>query len=117
MSNNDIFLSIVTGSLAIIGTLITILQFRLARKKRKDDLFKLRYEFYKKISRGWLETSNKDNPPWDVIDLIPASQEAYFLFGEDIRKHILSLDNERASHDQFPEDDFNAPFDKYLKLD
>lgn len=116
MSYNEIILSFVTTIFAFIGIVFTVLQFKLAKKKRKDDLFNLRYEFYNDLSKSWIKTSNKNNPPWGIVDLIPVAEKAYFLFGKDIETHVLSLENKRASHDMFPDDDFSAPFRKYLKL-
>lgn len=116
METEEIYLLIITIIVAVIGLLFTILQFNLAKKKRKDDLFNLRYEFYNNVSKIWIATSNQSNPPLNNTDLISITQKAHFLFGEDIAKHLLSLENKRATHDLFPDDDFNAPFSKYLTL-
>jgi hypothetical protein len=113
---NDTYLIIVTTIVAVIGLLFTVLQFRLAGKKRNDDLFNLRYEFYKSVSRMWVSTSSLENPPLDVTDLILVAERADFLFGKDISDHIFSLENKRASQDLFPDDDFSKPFYKYLIL-
>ena len=116
MNSNEILLPIATIFIALLGVVFTFQQFRLAKKKRKDDLFKLRYAFYRKLSNNWVKTHNRNNPTWDRVDLFPISEEANFLFGEDISAHILSLEHKRASHGLFPDDNFSGPFQKYLKL-
>lgn len=116
MGNEAIYLTVVTSVVAILGSLFTGLQFKLARKKRKDDLFNLRYEFYRNLSRIWIATNNRENPELGITDLIPIAEKANFLFGKEISKHVLSLEDKRASHDLFPDDDFSKPFERYLKL-
>lgn len=116
MEIEEIYLTIVTTCVGVFGLLFTWLQFSLAKKKRKDDLFNLRYEFYKNVSKMWTSTSDSNNPPLDIIDLIPLAEKAGFLFGEEIPKHILSLENKTATHPFFPDEDFSKPFVKYLKL-
>ena len=106
----------VTTLVCLLGLLIAGLQVYLTYKKRKDDLFNLRYEFYKNASNIWTSTCNPETPPLDIIDLIPLAEKASFLFGEDIFKHIISLENKTATNPFFPEEDFSKPFVKYLKL-
>ena len=69
----------------------------------------------------WLNTGNgapAGQQPWlDTLDLIPVSEEARFLFGEDVAQHIMSLaDKEHDGSPEFPNDDFAEPFRKYLTL-
>ncbi len=116
MGKEEIYFAIVTAIVGTLGIIFTWLQFRLARKKRKDDLFNLRYEFYRSVSNIWISTYDEGNAPLDITDLIPLSEKAEFLFGKEISKHILSLENKRAMHSLFPDDDFSNPFRKYLKL-
>lgn len=116
MNNEEIYFAIVTSLVALFGLLFTSLQFKLAKKKRNDDLFNLRFTFYKKVSDLWTNTYNRNNPPMELIDLVIIAEEAEFLFGKDIAEHILSFANKRASNDLFPDDDFSKPFYKYLKL-
>jgi hypothetical protein len=113
---NEIYLTIITTIVAVLGIIFTVLQFILARKKRKDDLFNLRYDFYRQVSKIWLDTYDGRNPPLDTVDLIPISEKAEFLFGREITNHILSLVDKNASNEFFPDDDFSNPFRKYLKL-
>lgn len=115
MEQGNEYLAIATITVAISGVIFTGLQVYIAHKKRKDDLFNLRYEYYKKISKIWINTCHSGQP-LDNIDLIPIAEEANFLFGEDIYNHILSLEDKKASHDLHPDIDFSKPFHKYLKL-
>ena len=116
MEIEEIYLTIVTTIIAVFGLLFTWFQFVLAKKKRKDDLFNLRYEFYKNISKIWVSTCNPETPPLDIIDLIPLAEKASFLFGKDISAHIISLENKTSTNPFFPDGDFSKPFVKYLKL-
>ncbi len=108
----------VTG---VVALLLNLFQYRLAAKRRKDDLFDRRYEFYRQVRSMWLNTGNGAPPgqrPWlDIKDLIPVSEEASFLFGQDIAQHICSLaDKKHDGSPFFPDDDFVKPFRKYLSL-
>lgn len=116
MKNEEIYFAIVTAIVGTLGIIFTVLQFKLSKKKRKDDLFNLRYKFYNDVSKIWISTSNLENSPLNITDLIPIAEKAEFLFGKEIYKHILSLENKRATHDLFPDDNFSKPFRKYLKL-
>lgn len=110
-----------TPIIALVGMGIGILSYLLARRKRMDDLFNRRYEFYKRVRDWWLSTGtgapSDRNPDIDLEDLIPIAEEAGFLFGDDIAQHILSLD--KAGHSGspfFPNEDFSKPFGRYLRL-
>jgi hypothetical protein len=111
--NWELTISILAFGISCFSLFISVVHFK---RKRRDDLFKLRFEFYKKISNAWISTFHTDIPEFDIVDLIPIAEEAEFLFGKDIQKHILSLENKRAKHDLFPDDNFSEPFRKYLKL-
>lgn len=102
--------------LAIVVITTSIMQYILAAKKRKDDLFDKRYNFYKKAEKVWLSSFNEDNPPMDIIDLLPLASEATFLFGKEVSKHIISFEGKKCTHPWFADDDFAKPFYKYLKL-
>ena len=102
-------------TIAILGIFITICQYNLSLTKRKDDLFDRRYAFYQKIRDKWLSTF--DDREMDCEELIPYAEEAEFIFGSDISKHILSLsDKNHNGSPFFPEEDFIKPFRKYLKI-
>ena len=111
----------------VIAT-FTGLQYWISKQKKKNDLFQIRYNFYKKVEAQWLSTSPHIGaaegdksiqptlpPTWD--DLIPIAREAKFLFGDDIFEHILSLEGKiHEGYPDFPEDWFIKPFIRYLSL-
>jgi hypothetical protein len=114
----DLFAACLTPVVAIVSIAFTWRQYCLDKKKREDDLFDRRYDFYQKIRTAWISThphnSNKD---WTIEDWIPFAEESQFIFGKDIANHILSF---AGKHHQgspfFPDDKFVEPFQKYLKL-
>ena len=89
--------------------------YHIARK-RKDDLFDKRFDFYKKFEKYRISTYLEINAAPDIIDLIPIASEARFLFGKDIERHVLSLEGKRSTNPMFADEDFSKPFYKYLKL-
>jgi hypothetical protein len=60
MEMNQVYFTITIG---LLGILFAALQYRLAYKRRKDDLFRLRFKFYKDLSKIWTSTSNLDIIP------------------------------------------------------
>lgn len=107
--------------IAVAALFLGIQNYRLARRRRNDDLFDRRYAFYQRIRSIWLRTGTgagpEDDPFIDPLDLIPIAEEAEFLFGADIAKHILTLNTGgHSGYPDFPEEDFIAPFRKYLSL-
>lgn len=103
--------------IAIVGLMLGSLQYWLALKKRKDDLFDRRYAYYQKVRNMWVSTWDKDQPVFDQEDVIMLAEEAGFIFGKDICEHILSLENKRHGGSPFfPDEDFVKPFRKYLEL-
>lgn len=103
--------------LSIAGFSVSYFNYQEARIKRKNELFDRRYKFYKMVEKWWLSTGDAERPPIDFEDLVPWAIEADFIFGEDIYKHILSLENRTHSGAiSFPNDDFSEPFRKYLSL-
>ena len=114
------FAALLTPTVAVIGIVIGILNYQLARRKRKDELFDRRYKFYKGFEKLWKTTglesdgATRMSLEWD--DIAPWAQEAYFLFGGDIAKHLESY--EGKSYDQklawVPDSELAKPFKKYL---
>jgi len=103
--------------IAILGLLFAWLQWRTNEKKRQNELFNLRYDFYQRVRKAYLSQHDETNPPILAEDWIPLAEEARFLFGKDIEKHISSFaDKEVSGHPDFPDDWFVKPFEKYLKL-
>lgn len=110
-----------TPIVAIAGLLIGTLNYRLSVRKRKDELFDRRYAFYQRARRLWLASGDGAAPEVDpelhFEDLVPMAEEASLLFGEDISKHILSLEGKgHRGSPFFPDADFTKPFEKHLKF-
>lgn len=109
-----------TPIVAVIGILIGVKNYRLAIRKRKDDLFDRRYNFLKDFERLWKTTGLESDGAtrmyleWDDIE--PFAQEAYFLFGNEIVRHLKSY--EGKSYDRsfpwVPDSELAKPFNKYL---
>lgn len=113
--------ALLTPTIAIAGIVIGALNYVHARRKRKDDLFDRRYEFYKRVRDWWLKTGTGAPPGSDptvaLEDVVPIAEEARLLFGEEIARHILSLEGKGHSGSPFfPNHDFTGPFEKYLRL-
>jgi len=120
MTTTD-YLAAIGAVTGVVALSLNLFQYLLAVKRRKDDLFDRRYEFYRQVRSMWLKTGNGAPPgqqSWlDIEDLIPVSEEASFLFGQDIAQHICSLaDKGHNGSPFFPDDDFVKPFRKYLSL-
>ena len=119
---------IISLSCAIISTVIAasvaalaFANYKLAKRRRKDELFDRRYKLYQEIRDLWLATGG-DTPEEHQIDLdidyiMPVAEEAGFLFGDDIVQHIYSLSGKRHKGLGFPNEDFIGPFTKYLKFE
>lgn len=116
MSAHELILAITTALVGVFGLLFTGLQYFIARQKRRDDLFSLRFQYYKKIERMWLATYNHNNPPLSVEDLVEVVSEAKYLFGNEVADHLISFENRRAENPITPDSDFSKPFEKYLRL-
>jgi hypothetical protein len=106
-----------TPAIGIFAIFIAWLQYDNNRKKRKNDLFDKRYEFYQRFRNWWLAAAGSETVSTDIETLIPIAEEAFFLFGNDISQHILSLEGEiHTGSPFFPNSDFSKPFEKHLKL-
>jgi hypothetical protein len=104
-------------AISVAACYISYLAFNLAKKRREDDLFDRRYEFYKSVRDAWLSTADPETGPRFIEDWIPIAEEASFLFGSDIEDHLVSLDGRRHNGSpSFPNEDFVEPFRKYLTL-
>jgi len=99
-------------------------QYSISKQKKKNDLFQIRYKFYKELEKAWLSNyptvdGDNDLQVYEVFedDLKPLALEAKFLFGNDIYEHIMSLaHNFHKGHQDYPEEWFIKPFEKYLIL-
>lgn len=118
-----------TPTVAIVGLIFAGLQCWLAFKKRKDDLFNKRWDFYCKAKKQFISeffdliggkeigTLEKSVKNW--IDHY--ADEARFLFGPDIESHVRSLPDKIVKKKEGnvfedPVRTFRKPFEKYLGL-
>jgi hypothetical protein len=113
--------ALLTPAIAVAGITIGVLNYLHARRKRKDDLFDRRYEFYKRVRDWWLKTGTGAAPGQDPSvhpeDVIPIADEARLLFGKEVAQHLMSLVGRGHSGSPFfPNGDFTMPFDKYLRF-
>ena len=118
----DVMSALLMPTIAIVGTVLAILSYKLARRKRKDELFDKRYEFYKKVENIWLSTGvgagENDCPYFDWEDIEPWAHEAEFLFDQEVADYLRSLANkEHNGHPNLHDPDFSKHFYKYLKFE
>ncbi len=105
----NIFAAILSPIVAILGTVFLGLNWRTNEKKRKNELFDRRYDFYKNLRQIYLDQDLKHGS-LDWSDWAPFAEEASFLFGDDIAKHIMSLETKHhGGFHFFPDENFIAP--------
>lgn len=117
-----ILAAFLTPTIAIIGIFLGIKNYCLAIRKRKDDLFDRRYKFLKDFEKLWktagMESEGATRMCLEWDDIEPWAQEAYFLFGKDIARHLRSY--EGKTYDQsfpwVPDSELAKPFNKYLRF-
>lgn len=117
----EVMQALLTPTIAVAGIGIGVLNHLLARRRRKDELFDRRYEFYQRVREMWMSTgvgaNNDEDPEVHAEDLVPMAEEARLLFGEDVAQHIMSLAGPgHQGHPFFPDGTFTEPFEKYLRL-
>ena len=121
MDNNQFFFAAITALLAIVTIGVNVVNYRLAVKRRKDDLFDRRYKFYKSFDKFWRSTGSEAEGASQMIvepdDIEAWEIEASFLFGEDIAKHIRSYQGRSFKGQRWvPDADLAKPFRRYLNL-
>lgn len=109
-------------AVAIAGAALARAQYVLAKRKRADDLFDRRYDFYQRLRAAWMDTGvgapEDSDPAVYIEDVVSLAEEASFLFGADIEAHIYSLVGPGHQGSQFfPDESFVEPFRKYLSLE
>lgn len=117
METINIVSAALAPTIAIVGLAFTYFQWKTSEQSRQNALFDRRYEFYCRIREAYLSQHNPNTPPLDIEDWIPLSEEAGFLFGDEIEDLILSLpDRPLEGSSFFPNEWFVSPFRKYLRL-
>jgi hypothetical protein len=116
----NLLAALLTPTVAVVGIFIGIKNYKLAIRKRKDDLFDRRYQFLKDFEQLWKTTGLESEGAtrmcleWDDIE--PWAQEAYYLFGKDIAEHLRSYQGKSFDR-QFPwvpDSKLAKPFNRYL---
>ena len=103
--------------IAVVCIVFTWLQWRTAERERQNALFDRRLSFYTRLKQIYLSQHDGSNPPLTEEDLCPLAEEAGFLFGDDIERHISSLADKKVEGSPFfPNEWFVKPFRKYLRF-
>ena len=118
-----------TPVVAIFGIWFTWRQYSLDQKKRKDELFDRRWDFYRRAKTEFIDNfcdfyEGKDLKAAKKIVknwIDHYADEAYFLFGPEIEKHVRASVKDvinRTGNNQIedPAATFRKPFEKYLRL-
>lgn len=118
----EVLAALLTPVVAIAGLWIGIANYRLAVRRRKDELFDRRYAFYRKVRDMWMCTGSgagpDERPSFDWDDIEPFAHEALFLFGKDIADHLRSYaGKEFRGMPGVPDEEFAEPFMKYLRFE
>jgi hypothetical protein len=97
---------------------IAFQQWRTAERKRRQDLFDKRYDFFRRLWKSYelRITRPFDYPPLDDGDILDLVHEAEFLFGKDIVKHLFEMPK-NIEEKILNYDWFSKPFKKYLALE
>lgn len=108
----QILSALLVPAIAIAGGVIAWLQWRTNERKRRQDLFDKRYEFYRRALSTYQEFHSDRIGSTEAWEFDYLYMEAKFLFGDDIVDHL-------QSYDRSPKYDlawFARPFQKYLRL-
>lgn len=108
----EILSALLTPTIAIAGGIIAWLQWQTNERKRTQELFDRRYEFYKRALGAYEEfhsDKNGSTEPWEFDYFYT---EAGFLFGDDIVDHLKNFGSNPKRNLAW----FARPFSKYLRL-
>jgi len=118
MGTLETILAISTPSLAAIAAYFTRTQARIDEYRRRQELFGIRYAFYQRLRGIYIQLA-RSGEPFEVTDFFDLAEEASFLFGEEVAKHIISIADQRTPEQVrhgIVDDWFVKPFKKYLQL-
>jgi len=118
----DILQASLTPITAIIGLYIAWRNYQLDKRKRTDGLFDRRFKLYERIKGCWDYAYNEqtpaDGPPLEEEDLYNLSEEARFLFDDEISQNIMSFATPRKQNLIWGDfHNFVKSFQKYLKFE
>lgn len=116
----NILTALLVPAIALFGVFIAYMQWHTNELKRKQDLFDKRYSFYKKAREAYIAASSEQyRNTCDITDFFNLAEEAHFLFGVEVAKHIISI-GDRNIPEQVNygiiDNWFITPFEKYLEL-
>lgn len=98
------------------STFNVYMQFKTLKQKQKQDMFEIRFEFYKELLKLREELYSK-NTSIEKTTLFLYARKASFLFGKDIKKIVLDLNKEYQKSKSYNDtNEFDKHFEKYLKL-
>jgi hypothetical protein len=108
-----------TPVIALLAVFYTRSQARTDEARRQQELFEMRFKFYKMIRNGYLHHATTGEP-MDPTTFMDYCDEAKFLFGRDIVDHLIKLHEHKVSEQArlggYIDDWFVSPFEKYLML-
>lgn len=108
----QILSALLTPAIAITVGVIGWLQWRTNERKRKQDLFDRRYEFYKRALAIYEEGHSERAGNYHAADWEYFYSEAEFLFGDKIVAPLEKAMAERS----FDLSAFARPFKPYIQL-
>ncbi len=119
-----IFTAISTPCIALLAGYFTYSQAKTDELRRKQEIFEIRYAYYKKVRAIYIGLH--EDLPWhcsEITDFFDLAEEASFLFGNDIAQHIIEMGNKHLANKietqvrhGIIDDWFIKPFTKYLSL-
>ena len=105
--------ALVLPGLAVAGGFVAWLQWRTNERKRRQDLFDRRFEFYRRALSAYTEFHSDRHGSTEAWEFELFNIEAGFLFGPDIVEHLKTYSHRSNKYDAAW---FARPFAKYLRL-
>ena len=117
----EVFQALSVPAIAFAGVCIAATNLWLGFRKRRDDLFDRRYDFFRRAVRAWEAAAKSQHetgenvPDWEYRAAL--ANEALFLFGPRLAEHLNNYTKPFDHHvPQLPNEDFVKPFDPYMRL-
>jgi hypothetical protein len=113
----QILSAMLTPTIAIAGGVIAWLQWRTAERRRKQDLFEKRWEFFKRARKVYEQGPRApDGYVYHAEDFQYLAEEATFLFGPDIEALIWSFGGHFGENQTKDMSWYVTPFKKYMVM-
>lgn len=109
--------ALLTPIIALGVGAVGFFQWRTAERKRRQDLFDRRFDFFKMLWSTYEDYVTGADKLVDEFDLMQFSHEAEFLFGADISKHMLAMLKRAREKSALEYEWFAKPFRKYLVIE